>query len=590
QSPFSAWHHEANCNLLIFIMSFSFAFPYNADPGFQKKVAYFCMEFGIDQPLKTYAGGLGFLAGSHMRSAYELKQNMVGVGVLWKYGYYDQLRKEDQAMDVRFQEKIYGFLKKTDIKFTIKIYGHDVFVTAYYLPPDVFNTVPVFFLSTDIPENDYLAKTTCHKLYDSNPETRMAAAILLGEGGAKLLEKLNWLPDVYHLNESHALPLAFHLYKKFKKVEEVRKRLVFTNHTPEPGGNEKTNLSLLDKFGFFLNIPLNEVRDIACIDNGVLDHTLTALRLAGITNGVSRLHLQHLCNSWQHNQDICPLISITNAQSFSYWHDPYLYRALHDNNDAALLARKLELKRLLFEEVADQNGEIYDDKILTIVFAKRFGGYKRPELLLHNMDRFQRIVTNTERPVQVIWAGKPHPTDYTAIASFDRIVNICKTYTNCSVLVGYEMKLSKLLKQGADVWLNVPRITHEASGTSGMSAAMNGAVNVSIPDGWFPEFADDTINSFIIPHTDPRLPDHQQDEADATALYDLLENKVIPMYYDDPPGWLSIVKNGMKDIIPQFDSKRMAREYYEKLYLGSGGLQESKNMLSNVSEDADQRP
>lgn len=553
-------------------MNFSATFPYNVNPVFQKKVAYFCMEFGIHQPLKTYAGGLGFLAGSHMRSAYELRQNIIGIGILWKYGYYDQIRREDQVMGVQFQEKVYGFLKKTDLKCTIKVSGHDVFVAAYYLPPEVFNTAPIFFLSTDIPENDYLAKTICHKLYDSNPETRAAAAILLGEGGAKLLEQLNWLPDVYHLNESHALPLAFHLYKKYKKTEDVRKRLVFTNHTPEPGGNEKTSFSLLEKLGFFLDIPLDEVKDFSHAGNGMLDHTLTALRLAGIANGVSRQHLQNLRSSWEAYQNICPIISITNAQSFSYWHDKHLYRALYDNNKNALLTRKLELKRLLFEEVADQTGKIYNEKILTIVFAKRFGGYKRPELLLDNMDRFKQLVTNTERPIQIIWAGKPHPTDYTAVAIFDKIVNICKTFPNCSVLVGYEMKLSKLLKQGADVWLNVPRMTHEASGTSGMSAAMNGAVNVSMPVGWFPEFARDTINSFIIPHTNTGLPDHEQDESDATALYDLLETKVIPMYYDNPAGWSSIVKNGLKDIVPQFDSKRMAEEYYEKLYSGTRNL------------------
>lgn len=502
-----------------------------------------------------------------MRSAYELRQNIVGIGILWKYGYYDQVRKQDQTMDVLFQEKVYGFLKKTDIKFTIKVSGHDVFVTAYFLPPEVFNTAPVFFLSTDIPENDYLAQTICHKLYDFNPETKIAAAILLGEGGAKLLEKINWLPDVYHLNESHALPLVFHLYRKFKKVEEVKKKLVFTNHTPEPGGNEKTNMSLLDKLGFFCDIPSAEVREITHIENDVLDHTLTALRLAGIANGVSQLHQQTLCRTWRGYGNICSIIPITNAQNFSFWHDPEMYKALHEDSDQALIKKKLQGKKILFEEVADQNGEMYDEKILTIVFAKRFGGYKRPELLLNNMERFQQLVTNTERPVQLIWAGKPYPMDYTSIAIFDKIVNLCKTYNNCSVLVGYEMKLSKLLKQGADVWLNVPRITHEASGTSGMSAAMNGAVNVSIPDGWFPEFARDKINSFVIPPANPDLPVHQQDEADANSLYDLLEKEVIPLYYDNPSGWLSVVKNGMKDIIPGFDSNRMAKEYYEKLYL-----------------------
>lgn len=389
----------------------------------------------------------------------------------------------------------------------------------------------------------------------------------MGEGGAKLLEKLNWLPDVYHLNESHALPLAFHLYKKFKTVEEVRKRLVFTNHTPEPGGNEKTHLSLLQKLGFFNGIPLEKIKEITNIENEVLNHTLTALRLAGIANGVSKLHQQALCKTWQGYGNTCTIIPITNAQNFSYWHSPEMYQSLYEKNDAALIKKKKEGKKILFEEVADQNGEMYDENILTIVFAKRFGGYKRPELLINNMERFQQLVTNTERPVQIIWAGKPYPMDFTAIAMFDKIVNLCKIYENCSILVGYEMKLSKLLKRGADVWLNVPRMTHEASGTSGMSAAMNGAVNVSMPDGWFPEFAKDKVNSFIIPPSDPHLPVHLQDEADANSLYDLLEKEVLPTYYDNPSGWLAMIKNGMTDILPQFDSTRMAKEYYEKLYL-----------------------
>ena len=547
-------------------MSFSFSFPYNVNPEFQKRVAYFCMEYGIHQPLKTYAGGLGFLAGSHMRSAYQLRQNIVGIGILWKYGYYDQLRKPDQAMYVLFQEKVYGFLQKTDIKFTIRVSGHDVFVTAYYLPPEVFQTAPVFFLSTDVPENDYLSQTICHKLYDANPETRIAASILLGDGGAKLLEKISWLPDIYQLNESHGLPLAFNLYKKYRDVKEVEKRLRFTNHTPEPGGNEKTNLSLLQKFGYFNDLPLEEIKKIARIENDLLDHTGTAISLAGRVNAVSYLHQMTLTDMWKDIGIDHKLISITNAQNFNYWADEEMYKALEKNDDAALAKRKRKCKRFLFEEVADQNGEILNENVLTIVFAKRFGGYKRPELLLNNMDRFHRMVTNINKPVQIIWAGKPYPMDYPAIALFDRIVDTCKTYSNCSIVTGYEMKLSKLLKQGADVWLNVPRFTHEASGTSGMSAAMNGAVNVSIPDGWFPEFAKDKINSFIIPVASPDLPFHQQDEKDADSLYNLLEKEVIPMYYDEPEEWLGLLKNGMRDIIPQFGSNRMVREYYERLY------------------------
>lgn len=547
-------------------MSFTFTRPHSIAPAFARPVAYFCMEYAIHQCLKLYAGGLGFLSGSYMRSAYELRQNMVGIGILWKYGYYDQTRKPDQTMDVEFNEKVYGLLIKTDITFTIRVSKHDVKVCVWYLPPDVFKTAPLFLLSTDVEENDYLSKTICHRLYDPNPETRIAAAILLGAGGARLLEILQWSPDVYHLNESHALPLVFTLYQRYKNMEEVRKRLTFTNHTPELSGNQQTNLYLLDKMDFFCDLSIAQIRTLFNVQGDLLDHTLIALQSAGIANGVSKLHHATLQSMWGHRSDICDIISITNGQNFNFWADKKMYHALWNDDDEALGIRKRWRKRQLFEEVADQNGELHDSHVLTIVFARRFAGYKRADLLLHDMDRFHRIVSNARRPVQLIWAGKPHPMDYNGIAVFDKIVHVCRQYTNCSVLTGYELKLSRLLKQGADVWLNTPRLLHEASGTSGMSAAMNGAVNVSIPDGWFPEFARDRINSFVIPASAPSLPEHEQDEADAHAMYDLLENIVIPMYYDNPEGWLSVLKQSMRDIAPWFDSNRMATEYYKKLY------------------------
>jgi len=324
-------------------MSFSFTHPFNINAAFEKRVAYFCMEYGIHQPLKTYAGGLGFLAGSHMRSAYELQQNMVGIGILWKYGYYDQIRKQDQTMDVLFEEKKYGFLEETGIKFTIKVSHHDVWVTAFYLPPEVFNTAPLFFLTTDLPENDYLAKTISHKLYDANPETRIASAILLGEGGAKLLEAINWEPDVYHLNESHALPLAFYLYNKYKDVNELKSRLVFTNHTPEEAGNPKTNMALLEKMGFFCDIPQAEIKAITQTETDELDHTLTAFRLSHKANGVSKMHKETLSKIWGGYEGVCEIDSITNAQNYKYWHAPALYEALNNDHE--------ELKKIKLQQV-----------------------------------------------------------------------------------------------------------------------------------------------------------------------------------------------------------------------------------------------
>lgn len=547
-------------------MSFTIQHPYAIDPRYKTQVAYFCMEFAVDQSLKTYAGGLGYLAGSFMRSAYNLRQNIVGIGILWKYGYYDQGRKQDQTMEVLFREKTYHFLVDTRIRFKIKISGYDVWVAAFYLPPDIFKTAPLFFLTTDLPENDHLARTTSYKLYDCNPETQAAAAILLGEGGARLLEQLNFRPDIYHLNESHALPLIFYLYRQYHSVAEVKKRVVFTNHTPEPGGNIKSDIYLLHKMGFAGDIPLDQLKQITQCNNDLIDHTLTALRFSGRANAVSGVHLNTLKEMWNGFADICELIYITNAQNYTYWADKQMYNATEADDDKALMERKKACKMLLFEEVADQCGVWLDPDVLTIVFAKRFAGYKRAELLLHDTDFLKRLLSDEKRPVQLIWAGKPYPMDYPAIASFDKLVNFCKTLPNCAVLTGYELKLSRLLKQGADVWLNTPRRTHEASGTSGMSAAMNGCVNVSIPDGWFPEFAHDGVNSFVIPNTEVTEHRFQQDETDAHNLYHLLSATVVPMYYDQPDQWTAVIKNSMKDVIPQFDSDRMADEYYTKLY------------------------
>src|SRR5919206_1012734 len=212
----------------------NFNIPYQINEKYSKRIAYFSMEFAVQNALKIYSGGLGFLAGSHMRSAYELKQNLIGIGILWKYGYYDQARNQDQTLQVTWMEKIYSFLEDTGIKFQVTIHEHPVWVKVLYLPPHTFNSAPLFLMTTDIPENDYVSQTITHRLYDANVSTKVAQFILLGIGGAKLLEHIGFEPEVYHLNEAHAISAAFHLYQQYgRKIEEVRKRLVFTTHTPE---------------------------------------------------------------------------------------------------------------------------------------------------------------------------------------------------------------------------------------------------------------------------------------------------------------------------------------------------------------------
>ncbi|MFN6947055.1 MAG: alpha-glucan family phosphorylase, partial [Cytophagaceae bacterium] len=450
------------------------------------KVAYFCMEYAVDQCLKIYSGGLGYLAGSHMRSAYELKQNVLGIGILWSYGYYDQTRSENQHMNIQYIKKNYSFLTNTGIMFPINIHGTSVMVQVWYLDPEVFKTAPLFLLTTDIPENDFLSRTITQKLYDSNAATRIAQSIILGAGGQKLLETLNQEPDKYHLNEGHGLPLLFQLYQKYKSLAKLKEKVVFTTHTPEEAGNEVQSLDLLAEMGFLGDLNKEEVINIMGAEKDVLNYTLTALRLSGKANAVSKLHKLTSQEMWGAYKYICPIISITNAQNQKYWQDAELKDIFIKKNKTALVKRKKELKKSLFKIVADQTGKIFDENILTIVWARRFAGYKRADLIIHDYTRFLNLVTRQECPIQVIWAGKPHPADAHGIAIFNQLIDKTADLTRCAVLTGYELELSEALKKGADVWLNTPRFPREASGTSGMSACMNATVNLSIADGWFP--------------------------------------------------------------------------------------------------------
>ncbi|MEJ7647191.1 MAG: alpha-glucan family phosphorylase [Chryseolinea sp.] len=541
-------------------------FSYQFDEKYSKPVAYFSMEFAVDQPLKIYSGGLGFLAGSHLRGAYELKQNLVGIGILWKKGYYDQERNQDQTLKVSFRDKNYSFLTDTGIVFPITIHGSKVFVKAYLLKPEVFKSAPLFLLSTDIPENDFLAQTISHRLYDPNETTRIAQSILLGIGGAKLLDVLERKTEIYHMNEGHALPMCFYLLDKYKNIEEVKKRVAFTTHTPEKAGNEEHSVPLLNSMSFFNGLTLKEVEEYVSPENGVLNYTLTALRLAKIANGVSQLHGEVSRNMWGDYKDICEIKAITNSQNRTYWKDNELDEALASNNDNALAERKKELKRKLFRVVANQTGKLFNENVLTIVWARRFAAYKRANLLLYDFERFLEIARSKDFPVQIIWAGKPYPEDFNAINIFNEIFWKTKDLPNCTMLTGYELWLSGHLKKGSDVWLNNPRLYHEASGTSGMTAAMNASVNLSIPDGWIPEFSKHGHNSFLIGTAEDSLSPEAKDKVEAGNLLDVLTKEIIPTYYNSPSKWSDIVKAGMTEVLPFFDSGRMVTEYYEKMY------------------------
>jgi starch phosphorylase len=437
-----------------------------------------------------------------------------------------------------------------------------------YLKPETFKSAPLFLLSTDLPENDYVSQTITHRLYDANVATKVAQFILLGVGGAKLVDLLNFQPERYHLNEAHGLSAAFYLYQKYnRQLSEVTKRLVFTTHTPEEAGNEKHDIYLCHKMSYFCGLTIEEVKQLYQHDSDDFNHSLAALRFARMANGVSRLHGEVSRAMWAKYPGICQIKSITNAQNWRYWADKQLYRFMEAGDNYGMDDRKKYLKKRAFEIVADQTGKLFNPDVFTIVWARRFAGYKRAGLLTRDEKRFAQLLGNSKYPVQIIWAGKPYPVDHPAISEFNELVHISRQYKNMAVLIGYELTLSKRMKQAADCWLNNPRVPREASGTSGMTACMNGSVNFSTDDGWIPEFINHGHNGFVVPKADyDNMYVQEQDDYDLEKLYDILENQILPLYYENYGVWREIMKNGMRDVRYQFESNRMAHEYYELLY------------------------
>lgn len=539
---------------------------YEIDPAFGKSAVYFSMEFAIDQSFKIYSGGLGFLAGSHMRSAAAMRQNFCGIGIFWTCGYYNQTRGDGREMAVQFRRKHPAFLRETGIEFTLRIFDQDVIVRALYLPGDVFGTVPMFFLTTDVEGNSAFGRNITQRLYDHDHNVRIAQYMVLGRGGARLLEELGVQPDVYHLNEAHGLSALFRFYETCRDKEAVKKKFVFTTHTPEEAGNEKTNVHVLKQAGFFGTVELDEIRDLIDLRDDTFNHSLAALRLSYKANGVSRLHGEVSREMWKDHQGICPIDHITNAQNKKYWADSILENARQHGDLDTLRRRKRELKEKLFRIVADQSGKLMNPDVLTIVWARRFAGYKRADLITRERQMFRELLNRTDQPIQIIWAGKPYPFDYSAIETFNHLINLTAPNPNATVLVGYELELSRDLKNGSDVWLNNPVVTREASGTSGMTAAMNGSLNFSTWDGWICEFGKDGENSFIVPPAEPNLSPEARDHTDLMNLHRILNESICPKYYNHSNDWWRMVLQSMNDVVPYFDADRMVREYYEKIY------------------------
>ncbi len=331
-------------------------------------------------------------------------------------------------------------------------------------------------------------------------------------------------------------------------------------------GNEEHSYRILQDMSFFYHLQDHEVKHLLNINGDHLNYTLASLLFARKANGVSKLHGEVAREMWENNPGICDIISITNAQNKNYWTDVAFEKALSADDDTALVLRKKEMKSLLFKLVKDQCGKIFDPEVLTIVWARRFAAYKRADLLMRDWERFLNLVDHAEFPVQVIWAGKPYPEDAGAIHMFNKLISKTKALKNCAVLTGYELGLSACLKKGSDVWLNNPRMYREASGTSGMTAAMNGSINLSIPDGWVPEFAADMENCFLIDPAADELTEQEKDDREAASLLDKLEKTIIPLYYTESGKMAWHCKKCGSGVVPQFDSARMVAEYEQQLY------------------------
>ncbi|MEB3286999.1 MAG: alpha-glucan family phosphorylase [Vampirovibrionales bacterium] len=532
------------------------------------KVAYFCMEMAIDQSLRTYSGGLGYLAGSHMLSAGHLNLPMVGVSMLWAQGYGDQQfsapnASGDTEVEIAYNKRTYDFLKDTGIVVDVWLFGKPVKVKAMLLEPSVFGTVPIYFLTTDLPENTPEERALTDKLYDGDERIRICQEIILGQGGMRVLKAAHQHVNLIHLNEGHAMPAVFELLHDMGgDLEKVRQSVVFTTHTPVAAGNETHNAHLLAEAGYF---GLTSVEQAIQIGGEDFSLTVAALRMSRLANGVSQLHGLVANNMWQWVDNRCHIIAITNAVNLQYWQDPRVKAA---KTAEALLAAKREMKVELCDYIKTHAGKDFDPDVLTIVWARRFTEYKRPTLIFRDMARIQKLLG--ENKVQLVFAGKFHPKDTMGRKMFNEIIKIAKDNPRVAILSGpgYELEMSGMLKRGSDVWLNTPTRPLEASGTSGMSANMNGSVHCSIFDGWAVEGTFHGINGYIISDGDAMdfMSVEDRNQADYNSMMSIIENEIIPTYYGNKAQWATLMRQAIQTAEGYFNSDRMAIEYFVRLY------------------------
>ena len=586
-------------------------------------VAYFCAEFGVHNSLPLYSGGLGILAGDHLKSASDLRLPLVAVGLLYRYGYFRQRLRNDG-----WQEEHYGETHPNDLPLTLvkdvddKPLRIEVLIRDRNVLAQVWRAavgrVTLYLLDTNIPENVETDRWVTGHLYGGDRETRIVQEMLLGIGGVRLLRKLGVTPHVFHLNEGHSAFLTLELAREViqserrswsEAVDIVRRQCVFTTHTPVAAGNDEFDATLVTRvFGvsYPRELGLTEEEFLALgrvePNNKTERYGLTplAIRMCRSTNGVSRKHGEVSRALWQKlypgkTVPDVPITHVTNGVHVPTWISPLLRwifeKYMGQDWDAKLLDQSAwhdavaritdedlwfvhsQLKERLVAFVQTRVPQTtFDPSALTIGFARRVAGYKRWALLLTDRERLLRLMGNEERPVQFIFAGKAHPQDegskkvlqQLAQWKYDSAVSRCAVF-----LEDYDQEIARQLVQSVDVWLNVPRRPQEASGTSGQKVAMNGGLNFSILDGWWLEGYDGT-NGFAIGNGTDAGEVERIDAADAESLYRVLEQDVVPLYYNRDQGlprqWIAMMRRAILTLAPQFNSNRMVEEYARKIY------------------------
>ena len=573
-------------------------------------VAYFSAEFGLDESLPVYSGGLGVLAGDNLKAASELGVPLVGIGLFYRRGYFrQQLDERDRQLE--------RYPRNDPSRLPLELAP---MAPVVELADDDGELVPVrtgvwrvqvgrvslYLLDTKIEGNPKWARDVTDILYGGDRENRLRQELVLGIGGVRVLRRLGLEPTVFHMNEGHSAFLQLERMRELveeqglsadEALERLRTSSVFTTHTPVPAGNEvfdpdlvRRNLEgVVERCG----LAWEEFVALGKVDPAEKGFGLTpfALRTSKYANAVSELHGAVSRELWhglwpELRVDEVPITSVTNGVHQRTWisgelegllgdTDPQFERARELPAAELWAARRSAKKRLVEFVVLTRGTPMLDPDVLTIGFARRFATYKRASLLFSSPERLARLLADAERPIQILVAGKAHPADEDGKDVIQLVVDFAREPAAAGRVVflqDYEMTLARRLVQGVDVWLNTPRRPLEASGTSGMKAALNGVLNCSILDGWWAEAYSPACGFAIEGTADADASEAEQDEADAEALYTLLEEQVLPAYYERdesglPRRWIALMRESIAELGPRYGTARMVAEYVERLYL-----------------------